>query len=1057
MMIHRIVEWSLRNRFTVIIGTVLLVGVGVEHMLRLPIDAQPDVTNVQVQVLTKAPALAPLEVERLVTFPVESAMAGLPALEEVRSVSKFGLSAVTIVFHEGTDIYRARQLVQERLVEVRERIPEGYGSPEMGPIATGLGEIYQFEVKGEPVCPSGEDREDCYSPMELRTTLDWFIGYQLKSVPGVVEINTFGGELKTYEVRPDPAALRAHDLSLTALFEALERNNRNVGGAYLERNREQVVIRGEGLLSGLEDIRDVLIRTADDGTPLYVRNVAEVALAPMVRQGVVTRDGRGEAVVGVVMMLMGENSREVVDRVKEKIADVQKSLPAGVTINTFYDRTDLVRRTIDTVEKNLVEGGLLVIAVLFLMLGSLRGGLIVASAIPLSMLVAFIGMVRSGLSGNLMSLGAIDFGLIVDGSVVMIENVFRLMSDRREAGHPPREIIREASVEVARPVAFAVGIILIVYLPVLTLTGVEGKMFKPMALTVMFALAGSLILSLTVVPVLASIFLTKPPKTHETWLVRAFLRAYEPALDWAMRRRAAVVGIAAAVFAASAGVATLLGGEFIPKLDEGSIALQVWRLPSVSIDEAARQSGVLERVLLQKFPKEVMTVVSKTGRPEIATDPMGVEMSDVFVMLRPHEEWRFESKAELIEAMEREIARTVSGIAVGFSQPIELRVSELISGVRSDVAIKVFGEDLDQLSRVAHDIARSVQGVTGADDVKIEQTTGLPILTAAVDRRAAARHGASGDEILAAVEAMGGKDVGVILEGEKRFALRVRLPPEIRNDADAIARVPIAAGDGRLVPLGEVTRIGVEPAPAQVSRERIQRRIGIELNVRGRDLASFVEEAKGVIATNVKLPPGYTIEWGGQFQNLERASSKLAVVVPLALFLIFVLLYGTFGAARPALLIFLNVPIAATGGVLALAVRGMPFSISAGVGFIALFGVAVMNGVVLVNYIRRLEREEELDCDEAARQGALTRMRPVLMTALVASLGFFPMAFGSGAGAEVQRPLATVVIGGLVTSTLLTLLVIPAIYKWFMGRHCPSFVRDQEPEHARVRAAAPEA
>lgn len=1033
-MAARIVEWALRNRVLVIVLGILLVAVGVEHMLRLPIDAVPDVTNVQVQVMTKAPALAPLEVERLITFPVEAAMAGLPALEEVRSISKFGLSVVTVVFEESTDIYRARQLVAERLTEAREAIPEGYGEPEMGPIATGLGEIYQFEVRGEPACPAGEDTPQCYSPMELRTILDWFVAYQLKSVPGVVEINTFGGELKTYEVAPDPVALRSHGLPLAALFAALEEGNRNVGGAYLVRDREQVVIRGEGLLAGLDDIGEVVVRTAEEGVPLRVRDVADVRLAPMVRQGVVTRDGRGEAVLGIVMMLMGENSREVVDRVNAKVAALQGSLPPGVTIETYYDRTDLVRRTIRTVEKNLLEGGLLVVAVLFLMLGNLRGGLIVASAIPLSMLVAFIGMVRAGVSGNLMSLGAIDFGLIVDGAVVMVENVFRTMGGRRGEGETMLETVRRACLEVARPVAFAVGIIMIVYLPILTLTGVEGKMFRPMALTVLFALGGSLVLALTLVPVLASLLLRRTAADHDTRLVRALRRAYEPALDFVLRRRLATVGAAALVFVLGLGLSTTMGAEFIPRLDEGAIALEMWRLPSVSIDEAARQSTLLERVLRREFPKEVETVVTKTGRPEIATDPMGVEMSDVFVMLKPREEWRFDSKVELVEAMEEVLARSVPGAAFGFSQPIELRVSELIAGVRSDVAIQVYGEDLGELRRLGDQIARVVSRVPGADDVKVEQVSGLPVMTARIDRRAAGRYGVAAGDVLAAIEALGGKQVGVILDGEKRFALQVRFPAGVRNDEAAIARIPVATAGGALVPLGEVATFATAPAAAQVSRDRIQRRLSVELNVRGRDIASVVADARRAIAREVKLPPGYVVEWGGQFENLERASRRLAVVVPLALLLIFVLLYGAFGAARPALLIFLNVPFAAVGGVFALAARGLPFSISAGVGFIALFGVAVLNGVVLVAYIRKLQQERALEPRAAAREAALVRMRPVLMTALVAALGFVPMAVATGAGAEVQRPLATVVIGGLFTATLLTLLVLPTIYAWFEPR-----------------------
>jgi cobalt-zinc-cadmium resistance protein CzcA len=851
-------------------------------------------------------------------------------------------------------------------------------------------------------------------------------------VPGVVEVNTFGGELQTYEVAPDPNVLRAHGLSLGDLFEALEQNNRNVGGAYLVRNREQVVIRGEGVLAGLADIESVVLRSGTEGTPLFVRDVAAVHLAPMVRQGVVTRDGGGEAVVGVVMMLMGENPREVVQRVEERLENIRGSLPDGVTIDTFYDRTELVDRTIHTVERNLLEGGLLVVAVLLLMLGNLRGGLLVALAIPLSMLFAFIGMVQAGVSGNLMSLGAIDFGLIVDGAVVMVENVYRRMHDPASQGRSRVQVVLDACREVARPVAFAVGIIMIVYLPILTLTGVEGKMFRPMALTVLFALGGSLVLAFTVIPVLGSFVLVRP-KHHETWLVARFRGAYEPLLDRAMNRRGVVVAAAVGLLVASGLVASTMGTEFIPQLDEGSVALEVRRLPSVSIDEAAQQTLLLERVLMGAFPDEIRTIVSKTGRPEIATDPMGVEMSDVFVLLKPTDAWRFHHKTELVEAMEEEVAEKVPGLAVGFSQPIQLRVSELIAGVRSDVAIKVFGEDLDVLLGVGEQVARVVTAIDGAEDVKVEQVSGLPVLTARIDRTAIAQYGVRGEDIFDAIEALGGRRVGLIYEGEKRFDLQVRLPPEVRNDEDAIAALPIATSAGQLVPLGELTDIDTTEAAAQISRERTQRRIGVEVNVRGRDIGSFVEEARLQIHDKVDLPAGYTIEWGGQFENLERAAARLTVVVPLALLLIVVLLYGAFDSARPAALIFLNVPFAATGGVLALALRGMPLSISAGVGFIALFGVAVMNGVVLVSFVRELEKQGRAP-REAASEGARARLRPVLMTALVAAIGFLPMALGHGAGAEVQRPLATVVIGGLVTSTLLTLFVLPSIYEWFAER-----------------------
>ncbi len=1026
-MFETIVKWSLDNRVLVVIIGVVLFALGVQQARKLPIDAVPDVTNVQVQILTKAPALAPIEVESLVTFPVEAAMAGIPDLEEIRSVSKFGLSVVTVVFLEGTDIYRARQLVQERLTEAREAIPEGYGDPEMGPISTGLGEIYQFEVRGDPACPTAEDTPDCYTPMELRTILDWFVAYQLKSVPGIVEVNTFGGELKTYEVQPDPVALRAHKLPLSDLFEALERNNRNAGGAYLERNREQVVIRGQALLESLTDVENVVVRTNDGGTPLYVRDLAEVRLSPMVRQGVVTRDGNGEAVVGIVMMLMGQNSGEVVGRIKEKLESLEASLPPGVSIEPFYDRSDLVERTIETVTSNLLEGGLLVVAVLLLLLGNLRGGIIVAAAIPLSMLIAFIGMMQANVSGNLMSLGAVDFGIIVDGAVVMVENVVRVRALRGDGPDDPSGDIRRATTQVARPVAFSVAIIVLVYVPILTLTGIEGKMFRPMAWTVMFALLASMVLALTVIPVLCSFFLRKRIRDKDTVSVRVARRGYDPLLRRAIRYPLVVVGIAAGLFVLSVGVGSRMGAEFIPKLDEGSIALQVWRLPSVSIDEAAKQSTQLEQVLLREFDQEVSTVLSKTGRPEIATDPMGVEMSDVFVILKPRDEWRYDSKEELIEAMEEHVNERIVGAAFGFSQPIELRVSELISGVRSDIAIKVFGDDLDDLLRVGEDIAEAVSGIEGASDVKVEQVSGLPILTIDVDQESIARHGVDADDVLDAVESLGGRRVGVILEGQKRFALQVRLPASVRNDIEKIRQFPIAGVGERLIPLGELATLDVEAGAAQISRERIQRRLTVELNVRGRDIASVVAEAKKAIRADVEMPSGFVLEWGGQFENLERASSRLVILVPIALLLIFALLYATFNAARPALLIFLNVPLAASGGVLALAVRGLPFSISAGVGFIALFGIAVMNGVVLISYVRDLEAEG-VPAGQAAFEGAGSRLRPVLMTALTDLIGFLPMAIATGAGAEVQRPLATVVIGGLISATFVTMFVLPAIY-----------------------------
>ncbi|MCK6527695.1 CusA/CzcA family heavy metal efflux RND transporter [Myxococcota bacterium] len=1023
-MFDRLIRFSIEQRFLVLALALLLVGAGLQALRQLPIDAVPDVTNVQVQVLTSSPALGPVEVERFITFPVEMAMTGLPGLEEVRSVSKFGLSVVTVVFEDGTDIYFARQLVQERLTTAKEEIPEGYGSPEMGPISTGLGEIYQFEVRGEG-----------YSPMDLRSILEWQVAPRLRQVPGVIEVNSFGGELKTYEVQVDPARLGAYRLSLDQVFDALAANNANTGGAYIARAQEQVLVRGEGLVEDLDDIGNIVLATSGEGTPVYVRDVGKVAFAPMVRQGAVTRDGRGEAVTGIVMMLMGANSREVVEGVKEAVAQIGPALPKGVTIDPFYDRTELVWKTIHTVARNLIEGGVLVIAVLFLTLRNLRAGVVVASAIPLSMLFAFLGMRAFGVSGNLMSLGAIDFGLIVDGAVIIVENAMRRIAEQGHALHRPLdrserdEVVYRSAVEMRGATVFGILIITVVYVPILALTGIEGKMFRPMAITVICALAGALVLALTFVPALASLLLPLGAREEESFLVRGARKVYEPALAWCLGHRRRTVGIAVACLVGSLAVIPFLGAEFVPRLDEGAIALQTWRVPSVSLEESVRQSGLVERVL-KRFP-EVTTVVSKTGRAEIATDPMGVEISDVFVMLKPREEWKTAGDREgLISAFDDALKREVPGSLFSYSQPIELRVSELIAGVRSDVALKLYGEDLDTLKRLGDRLVAALGKVPGAADVKAEQVAGLPVARVRIDRDAIARYGINASEVLEAVEAVGGKQVGTVLEGQKRFALQVRIAPDARQSVEQIAGIRIQGPGGQLVPLSQLARIDVEEGPAQVSRENAQRRLTIEANVRGRDLKGFVDEARAAIGSQVELPAGYWIDWGGQFENLTAASRRLGLVVPLTLGIIFLLLYTTFGAFRPALLIYLNIPFAVTGGVLALGVRGMPLSISAGVGFIALFGVAVLNGLVLVSTIRHL-REDGLSPERAAHDAAHLRLRPVLTTALVASLGFIPMALAHGAGAEVQKPLATVVIGGLVTATLLTLLVLPTLYPWF--------------------------
>ncbi|MGE3177343.1 MAG: efflux RND transporter permease subunit [Vicinamibacterales bacterium] len=1014
---HRLIDFSLRNKFLILVFAAVLVGFGIRAMLRLPIDAVPDVTPNQVLVLTRAPGLGPVEVERFITFPVETAMSGLPGITDIRSVSRFGLSAVYIYFEEDLDLYFVRRLVMERLPDAREAIPAGLGVPAMGPISSGLGEIYQFEVRGEG-----------RSLMDLRSILEWDIAFKLRSVPGVVEVNSYGGELKTYEVQIDPDKLVSYGIGLETVFSALEGNNANAGGAYLERAQEQYVIRGEGLVETIADIDNIVV-AARDGTPVYIRNLGKTVLAPQVRQGAVTRDGRGEVVTGVVMMLMGENARVVADRVKAELEVIKGSLPEGVTVDSYYDRTDLVRKTINTVGKNLVEGGVLVVAVLLLMLGNVRGGLIVASAIPLSMLVAFTGMVEAGLSGNLMSLGAIDFGLIVDGSVVMVENIVRRLAEARAPGQSKDDVIRDAGREVARPVFFAVLIIIIVYLPVLTLQGVEGKMFRPMALTVVFALIGSLVLALTLMPVLASLGLKDSAGDHEPRFVHWLKARYRPWLHRTVARPLLTAGIASAVFVVSMGLVPLMGGEFIPKLDEGALALQAWRLPSVSLTESLKSTTLIEKTLRQ-FP-EVVTVVSRTGQAEIPTDPMGVETSDIYVILKDHSEWTTaSSKEDLVAAFNEALEREVPGNVLSYSQPIELRVQELIAGVRSDLAITLFGEDLDELRRVGADIVRAVSAVPGAADVKLEQTTGLPFLRVKIRRDEIARYGINASQVLDVVQTMGGRTVGEVLEGQRRFDIQVRFTPESRTDVERIRALKVADPQGRMIPLSQLAEIVVEEGPAQITRENIHRRIAVEANVRGTDLASFVAAVQQAVAAQVRLPTGYYVEYGGQFENLQRASSRLLLVVPVALFLIFVLLYTTFGAVRPALLIYFNIPIAATGGVVALMLRGMAFSISAAVGFIALFGVAVLNGVVMVSYFIELRRQGQ-SIDAAVLAGAELRLRPVLMTALVAGLGFVPMALSSGAGAEVQRPLATVVIGGLVTSTALTLLVLPALYRWF--------------------------
>jgi cobalt-zinc-cadmium resistance protein CzcA len=1009
---------SLRYRFFTLVTMGLVLVVGLWSFSHLTIDAMPDLTPVQVQILTRSPSLGPLEVEQFITFPIEASLSGLPALRELRSVSRYGLSAVTAIFEDRMDIYRARQLVTERLTRAIERIPAEYGHPIVGPLTTGLGEVYQFILKGNG-----------YSPMELRTLLEWDIGMRLRAVPGVVEVNIWGGQPQQFQVLVDPAKLLSFKLSLRDVFEALRHNNAIAGGGYIERHREHLLIRGEALATKVTDLARIVVAHGPGGVPIYISDVAEVKEASALRIGAATAMGEGETVIGMVQMLAGENAQQVVERVKNRVREIEATLPPGVTIEPYYDRMRLVSKVIHTVRNNLLEGGLLVIAVLFLFLGDLRAGVIVASAIPLSMLIAFSGMMQAGLSGNLMSLGAIDFGLLVDGSVVMVDNILRRLAGKGVMSREARlEEILKAGREVLRPMTLAVSIIILVYVPILALTGIEGKMFRPMALTVILALSGSLLLAVTATPLLAFWFVRAKPGHEDTPVIRMLRRVYEPCLRWAIARPALVVTPAIGLFVVSLGISAWLGIEFVPRLDEGDMAIQLWRLPSVSLSESVRNALDVERVL-RRFP-EVIQVVTRTGSPEVATDVMGVEMSDVFVILKPRREWTTASTREdMIAKMKPAILDAVPGVGLGFTQPIEMRFNELIAGTRSELAVKIFGPDLEVLKRQAEAVARVLETVRGAADVKVEQVAGLPLLRVIVDREQIARYGLTADEVLTLVETTRvGHVVGTVVQGSRRFDLVVRLADSASADPAALGNLLIPTAHGELVPLSRVAAIRVDMGPAQISREHVQRRILVENNIRGRDLGSFVAEAQRTVAREVSLPTGYELTWGGQFQHLQEATTRLALVVPITLLLILGVLSVIFGALRPALLIFLNVPLALSGGIVSLWLRGLPLSISAVIGFIALFGIAVLNGVVLVSHIRQLEAEG-LPTDQAVMQGAIDRLRPVLMTALVASLGFLPMALATTMGAEVQRPLATVVIGGLFTSTILTLLIIPALYK----------------------------
>lgn len=1014
---ERLLTLSLRYRFFTVVALLLVIASGVWSLTNLTIDAVPDLTPVQVQILTRSPALGPIEVEQFITFPIETALSGIPGLQEVRSVSRYGLSAVTAIFEEDLDLYFVRQLVNERLTLATERIPAAYGRPMMGPLSTGLGEVYQFTLTGQG-----------HSPMFLRTLLEWDIGRRLRAVPGVVEVNIWGGETKQFQVVVDPGKLLAFNLTLKTVFDALAENNALAGGGYIEHEREQYLIKGEAMASTITDLGQIVVSHGPGGVPIFIRDLGEVKEGAALRIGAATRMGEGETVIGMVQMLAGANAQKVVERVKERVQEIQATLPPGVVIEPYYDRTLFVSKVINTVRNNLLEGGLLVIAILFSFLGDVRAGCIVALAIPLSMLMAFTGMYHAGISGNLMSLGAIDFGLLVDGSVVMIDNILRRLGNvTRQSKEEKLATIQEAAREVLRPIVFAVGIIIVVYLPILSLIGLEGKMFRPMAMTVIFALGASLLFAVGGVPVLSYWFARARPNHEETWLIRHLRGLYRPWLAVSLNRPALVVIPGILLFILSLVIGSRLGIEFVPRLEEGDMAIQVWRLPSVSLTESVETALGVERALRQ-FP-EVVQVVTRTGSPEVATDVMGIELSDVFVVLKPRQEWTTAtSKAALIEKFKTAVLAAVPGVGLSFTQPIEMRFNELIAGTRSDLAIKIFGEDLEVLRHQGDGVARALEQVPGAADVKVEQVTGVPRIRIIVDRDQIGRYGLSAKDVLNIIESVRvGQTVGTVFQGQRRFDLIVRLSDETSAGPIALGNILIPTAHGELVPLSRVATIEVDEGPAQVSRENIQRRLVVEANIRGRDLGSFVTEAKQVIRDRVSLPPGYYLEWSGQFKHLQEASRRLAVVVPITLLLIIAILSVIFGTIRPALLIFLNVPLALSGGIFALWIRGLPLSISAVIGCVALFGIAVLNGVVLVSRIQRLEANG-LPTRDAVAQGAMDRLRPVLMTALVASLGFLPMAVATSMGAEVQRPLATVVIGGLITSTALTLFIIPALY-----------------------------
>ncbi|MBH1983985.1 MAG: CusA/CzcA family heavy metal efflux RND transporter [Burkholderiales bacterium] len=1056
-MFERLIRFAIEQRWLVMLAVAAMAGLGIYSYQKLPIDAVPDITNVQVQINTQSAGYSPLETEQRVTFPIETAMAGLPNLEQTRSLSRYGLSQVTVIFKDGTDIYFARQMINERLQEAKESLPAGI-TPKMGPVSTGLGEIYLWTVETQ----DGAKKPDGtpYTPTDLREIQDWIIKPQLRNVTGVTEINAIGGYAKQYQVAPYPEKLAAYGISLQDVVTALERNNSNVGAGYIERQGEQLLIRAPGQVASKNDIANIVVANVQ-GVAIRIRDVADVVLGRELRTGAATENGR-EVVLGTVFMLIGQNSRAVSQAVDKKMVEINRSLPKGVHAVTVYDRTVLVDKAINTVKKNLLEGAVLVIAILFLFLGNIRAAIITAMVIPLAMLFTFTGMVQYHVSANLMSLGALDFGIIIDGAVVIVENcVRRLAHAQQKLGRPLtlQERFHEvfaASQEARRPLLYGQLIIMVVYLPIFALTGVEGRMFTPMALTVVIALLGAMLLSITFIPAAVALFIGDKVAEKENAIMRAAKRWYAPLLDKVMRNTPVVLTGAAVAVVLSGLLATRMGSEFVPSLNEGDIAIQALRIPGTSLTQSLAMQQQLESKLMANH-KEIARVFARTGTAEIASDPMPPNISDGYIMLKPRDQWPqpTKSREQLLAEIEA-TATSLPGNNYEFSQPIQLRFNELISGVRSDVAVKLFGDDMLVLDSTAAKIAGVLGKIPGATEVKVEQTTGLPMLTVQIDREQTARYGLNIADVQAAIAtAIGGQEAGTLFQGDRRFDIVVRLPDSLRSDLEQLKRLPIALplgaaaeGRARFIPLGEVASLQVAPGPNQISREDGKRRIVVSANVRGRDIGSFVAEATQQLQAQVAIPAGYWTSWGGQFEQLQSATKRLELVVPVALALVFVLLFAMFGNVKDGLLVFSGIPFALTGGIVALWLRDIPMSISAAVGFIALSGVAVLNGLVMIAYIRQL-REQGMPLQEAIREGAITRLRPVLMTALVASLGFVPMAIATGTGAEVQRPLATVVIGGILSSTALTLLVLPLLYRLAYRRQEEV---EKEEEVGRIRS-----